>query len=96
LTAELPVLRTEVVTIPGNGKVLEQKGAILVLKKTQRELGYRKLEINDTINDGDIIILEESSLVVLKISGKSNFILKSNDESRWYTIKVEPMGKIQE
>ena len=90
--AEHPVLRTETAAIPAEGRVKRIEGKALLLKKSY-EHDYKDLILGETINDGDILMLYENSILVLSFSDGQEMVFQSNDKNLWFTIKVDKPGK---
>ena len=90
--ATLPVLRTEVARIPAEGHVTELKGRATVLRKSHHKNGYKDVTLGETLNDGDILVLYEKSVLVLNFSNSQKMVLQSNDKARWFTIRFDKGG----
>lgn len=87
-TAEQPVLRTETLVLPSEGRVNRLEGKALLLKKLQND-GYKDLALGQVANDGDILVLYAKSVVVFEFPRTQPMTLESDDKSRWFTIRVE-------
>ncbi len=90
--AEPLILRTEVARIPAEGHVTELKGRATVLKKFHHKNGYKDVTLGETLNDGDILVLYEKSILVLNFSNSQKIVMQSYDKARWFTIRFDKGG----
>jgi len=83
-----PVLRTEEVALTSDGRVKKLEGKISRLKRVDQKSGYQNLAVGDVVKDGDILVLEKKSSLVLDVPHAPETSLWTVDKDRWFTILV--------
>jgi hypothetical protein len=85
----LPVLRTESLSLSSEARVKMFHGKATRLKKSDQKAGYRELAMEDVLSDGDIVVLQKNTVLILDVPQMGEHRLEANDQPRWYTITVK-------